>query len=95
MATGNSNLSRVANDGEHVEDVINYLKDASYVLGDISAIAGSLKLYLEHQEPKFFRTTAYELADAIWRLANDAESISASQAEDIERKGIRQEAQHG
>jgi hypothetical protein len=88
MATGNSNVTHIPNDGEHVEDVINYLKDASVVHGDIAAIASVLKTKLEQE------SVAYKLADSIWRLAIDAENSSGWQAEEIERKGIRQEVHH-
>jgi hypothetical protein len=89
MANTNSNVPALANKGEHVDDVINYLKDASDVHGDIAAIASVLKTKLEKE------SGAYKLADSIWRLAIDAENTSGWQAEEIERNGIRGEVSNG
>jgi uncharacterized tellurite resistance protein B-like protein len=89
MANTNSNVSALVNKGEHLGDVINYLKDASEVFGDITAIASTLKTKLEED------TDNFKLVDAIWRLAMNLENSSGWQAEEIERNGIRQEMRNG
>lgn len=89
MANTNSNVSALADNGEHITDVINYLKDASDVFGDIAAIASTLKTNLKTD------TDPYKLADAIWRLAIDLENSSGWQASEIERNGIRGEVCNG
>ena len=88
MADANSTVCGIKNEGEHVGDVIGCLNEASQIFRGISAIAVAIKDQLKSDSPAS-KFSASNLADAIWRLALDAENTVDCQAGDIERNGIR------